>query len=492
MLLRCLFVLFLLMPFKLFAWQSMPVKGRIVNQESGVAIGGASVYINNSTFGTVCNSEGFFLLEHHPALPFELIISAIGYETEVMKITAINADQPLNVSLKTKLLDIAEVTITSPEKNGWEKYGKTFTEEFIGYSDFAKQCKLLNKEVLQFNFNPKTGILKVWADAPLQIRNNATGYNITYWLDDFELNQFKHLLYFRGYAHFSALKTSNARQKIKRFEENRKLAYEGSVYHFMRSLYKGNPLEEGFEIRKLMRMAEDDAGAYLPKKTDTIFRKDTGKVKALAMEISDGSASAINFLMNLKNWWDDSTKVDPLKIVAKDTTDTLVFKSYVFIKDTAHHEKIFVNYYESRGEQQNANAEKPPILMTKRIFLNENIKIDKLPTMKTQPLDFLFLPLLKTDSLVWKEESGKVNLRFTNYLHVTYTKEKEESEYLNKKHFFKKIMPADQQSIISITNKDGISITEDGNFYNSYDMMAEQYWSYEKLDKLLPLDYIKP
>src|SRR5687768_12358511 len=117
MLLRCLFALFLLIPLKLFAWQSMSIKGRIVNLESGAAIGGASVYINNSTFGTVCNSEGFFLLEHYPALPFELIISAIGYETEVVKITAIDAARPLNVSLKTKLLDIAEVTITSPEKN---------------------------------------------------------------------------------------------------------------------------------------------------------------------------------------------------------------------------------------------------------------------------------------------------------------------------------------------------------------------------------------
>jgi hypothetical protein len=480
------------MPGTLQAWQNMSIKGKVINQKSGIAVDGASVYINNSTFGTVCNSEGFFLLEHYPALPFDLIISAIGYETEVVKMTAENAGQPLNIPLKTKLLTIDEITITPPEKDGWEKYGKTFMDEFIGYSDFAAKCKLLNKEVLQFNFNQKTGILKVWADAPLQIRNNATGYDIIYWLEDFELNQFKHLLYFRGYAQFNTLKTGNAKQ-IRKFEENRILAYEGSVYHFMRSLYKGNPLEEGFEIRKLKRMFEKDAGAYLPKKTDTIFRKDTEKIKTLVMEMSTEPADAINFLINLKSWWDDSTRIGSLKIGKRDTHDTLIFRSYVFVKDTVYREKVYVNYYESGNEQQNTSAPEPAVLMTKRISLNGNIKIDNLPpVMKPQSLDILFLPLLKIDSLIRKEESGKVNLRFTDYLHVTFTKEKEDPEYLNRRAPSKKIAPDKQQSIISIKNKDGISITEDGNFYDSYDMITEQYWSYEKLDKLLPLDYIRP
>ena len=61
-------------------------------------------------------------------------------------------------------------------------------EEFIGYSAYATDCKLINKDVLRFYWDQENMMLRVTADAPLKIENNATGYLITYWLEDFTLN----------------------------------------------------------------------------------------------------------------------------------------------------------------------------------------------------------------------------------------------------------------------------------------------------------------
>ena len=59
------------------------------------------------------------------------------------------------LSPKEKSLEEVSVAISNEVKDGWQKYGEFFTQNFIGQTKFAKQCVIKNPEVLHFYFNKK-------------------------------------------------------------------------------------------------------------------------------------------------------------------------------------------------------------------------------------------------------------------------------------------------------------------------------------------------
>jgi hypothetical protein len=75
---------------------------------------------------------------------------------------------------------LGEVVIKSSSevKDGWDKYGKFFLENFIGSTPNAARCTLMNPEVLKFYLLKKSNKLRVLATDPLQIENKALGYNM--------------------------------------------------------------------------------------------------------------------------------------------------------------------------------------------------------------------------------------------------------------------------------------------------------------------------
>ena len=81
-------------------------------------------------------------------------------------------------------------------------------------------------------------------------------------------------------------------------------------------------------------------------------------------------------------------------------------------------------------------------------------------------------------------------IQFPNYLYIVYSKELEELPYLVKLQPFKKPNPAPQTSIVNLVGLDVVEIFENGHIEPAVSFFLEGYWSYEKLDKLLPLDYV--
>lgn len=481
------------------AAQQPSIRGIVKDKTTGSPVAGAAVYVNNSTYTRICDAAGAFVFDKYPALPFDLTISAVGYETGNLKITKENAGQNLRVDLQPKIVNLGEVKVNAPEKDAWAKYGKRFTEELIGYSGFAADCKILNKEVVQFRYNPDEGILNAWTEKPLQIRNNATGYTITYWLDDFELDFFTRRLFYKGYAYFNELKVSD--KKAKRIEVNRAAAFKGSFCHFVRSLYKGDPLAEGFEIRVLKRMSEDKMGQYVPLSVDTLAWSDTGRLQQQLRDMYgiDSIALLTTFkaLQVLHSWHQDTARKAPLRLKgAVKNEDTAVFPLYVFMKMESDNDRVVIKHYEPdrNGMDLNIGTNDPEVL-TERKVLPRGIRIEgrsgnfKFPK---QTMELLFTALVNPDKIVTRSvDPADVVLRIPDYLQITYIKEMEEPPYLEKWAglLHKSVTPGPQISVISLHNKEGIHLQEDGNFYEAYDVLLEQYWSYEKLDKLMPLDY---
>jgi hypothetical protein len=129
--------------------------------------------------GTVTGSSGEFVLSDIPAGKFELIASSIGHETYVFPFSSNQLPLDLKISLKEKATDLSAVTVEPFLKDGWETWGRTFIENFIGTTDFASAC---------------------------------------------------------SYPFFSDMPTASKVLQME-WRDNRKKVYLGSIMHFIRSLY---------------------------------------------------------------------------------------------------------------------------------------------------------------------------------------------------------------------------------------------------------------
>lgn len=238
-----------------FAQQTL--RGKVIASDSKQPIHLANVFLSNTSIGTVTNAEGVFVVDRFPQGRFDVVISCIGYETYVTTIQYAQLPAFIEVVLKPKVNILQEVVVEPYEKNGWERYGEFFIENFIGTSALAADCKLKNPETIRFRYNKKENILRAFADEPIVLENRALGYILRYDLKLFEFNYATRIFYFQGYPLFENIETDRKRL-LNRWERNRAEAYYGSMMHFMRSLFRNQLIEEGFEIRKLIKISEEE------------------------------------------------------------------------------------------------------------------------------------------------------------------------------------------------------------------------------------------
>jgi hypothetical protein len=241
---------FLLACFAIQAQSTNVIKGKILQEKTLEPIAGASIFISNSTKGAVSDKDGSFEVVDAPVGNQQLVVSCIGYATETLAYTTADLPIEVDVHLKRKAAELASVTVEPDEEDGWKKYGEFFVRNFIGTTAEAAECKLKNHKVLRFRYSKKDKILTVLADEPLIIENKALGYTIQYQLEEFQYDYNYRFLSFVGYAYFKELPDGKEKTK-KKWVENRQRAYNGSLQHFIKSLYDNRLAEEGFEVRRI-------------------------------------------------------------------------------------------------------------------------------------------------------------------------------------------------------------------------------------------------
>jgi hypothetical protein len=243
--------------FLLFLWfclnglmagaQNNILHGAIKDSANGRPLTGVSIFLNGTSKGTVTRNDGSFDLVVPPGR-YELIASAIGYATYVRDINGHNLPSSIKIVLHTEAEELTSVTVEPYIKDGWRKYGKTFWQYFIGTTENASSCTIKNKESLRFHFYLKSNRLSVTATEPLLIENKALGYQLEYRLERFTCDFASHIVSYYGYPLFRDMPTEDDEKK-KKWENNRQLAYMGSMMHFMRSLYNHRVREEGFLVK---------------------------------------------------------------------------------------------------------------------------------------------------------------------------------------------------------------------------------------------------
>ena len=243
----CLFLLSIFVSTIVFG--QFTITGKVVDSTTKEPLFGASVFAQNTTSGTTTNREGEFSLSLKSG-GYELIVSFTGYQSREIRISN-NDNNPLQIDMTKEEKAMEEVVIRSSNevKDGWDKYGKFFLENFIGSTPNALQCSLQNPEAVHFYYYKKSEKLKVLATEPIVISNQALGYNLRYQLDSFMYYYKTQVSSYRGYCFFSEMDSSFAQQRI--WSANRKKAYDGSKLQFMRSYYDSTLNEDGYEIALL-------------------------------------------------------------------------------------------------------------------------------------------------------------------------------------------------------------------------------------------------
>ena len=228
------------------------LRGKLLSATDRKPVAAASVYLSNTSTGTVSKEDGSFAISPFPEGRYDLVVSSLGYEIYTATINAAELPDNLLILLKPKVKEMAGVTVVPFLKNGWEEWGQFFMDNLIGATPNAEDCKLMNKEAVRFRANQQKNLLEAVTSEPLVIQNKALGYTLTYDLELFEFRFGPGLCTYLGYPLFTEMQSTNPR-KVEKWQRNRQAAYEGSMMHFMRSVYQNKLVENGFELRRVLR-----------------------------------------------------------------------------------------------------------------------------------------------------------------------------------------------------------------------------------------------
>lgn len=228
----------------------LTIRGQVRSGKTQEVLPFATVFLSSTTKGTVTNEKGQFTLDNVPPGRFELIVSYMGFVT--LKVPVQTQDQKsYKLLLKPSDNQLPDVTVKARRRRDPDRAKQLalFTDHFIGLSENAAQCRLINPEVL--SFNQTTDRLIATANEPLLIDNKALGYRIKFQLDQFIYEYDSYQIAYEGNPVFEAMRPVNAKES-ERWAENRKKAYLGSMMHFARALYRRQVSQEGFAFQRVI------------------------------------------------------------------------------------------------------------------------------------------------------------------------------------------------------------------------------------------------
>lgn len=230
---------------------SQTITGVVKEKGSELPLPFANVFINNTTIGAATDVYGKFIITGTIPDQFELVASFVGYGTVSVIIN--RKGKPLitqNFELELLEDNLSEIELKAKRDKSWERNLKKFKEVFLAVPDdpYGKDIEILNPWVLDFStVKPDNGFnyTQATAQMPLQLVNNALGYQIDFYLQDFRM--LRNASRFFGQAFYKTLEPEDSLLES-RWKEGRELNYQNSVRHLALSLLLKNSGAQGFEF----------------------------------------------------------------------------------------------------------------------------------------------------------------------------------------------------------------------------------------------------
>ncbi|MES2109219.1 MAG: carboxypeptidase regulatory-like domain-containing protein [Bacteroidota bacterium] len=275
----------LLVVLSLYCFAQYNVKGKVISQADTRPVSGASVFINGATIGSRTADDGTFTLSGIKPGRYDLMIAMVGFDKFSEAIEIVNSDVNLPViTIFPKTTVLNEVKIKAGDDAERRRYYETFKDEFLGKSDLAKECKILNPELLDYDYDDKAGILKASSVDFLIIENHALGYRLKYLLSSFSVTDAtgagKEFSY-AGNVFFEPMRGSPRDEE--RWRARRQEVYEGSQLHFLRAVLNNRVDQEGFQVLRyaVTPNPQRPADSIIGKKIQLFTALATGKDKKL-------------------------------------------------------------------------------------------------------------------------------------------------------------------------------------------------------------------
>lgn len=224
--------------------QTGSVRGRIVDDQTGIGLQFANVFIDKTTIGTATDDKGDFLIRNTPTGSTELVISYVGYQLATRKIVVEESGIDLGI---IKLIPVEQqltsVEVKTTRDEAWESHLRKFKKLFLGTTEVAQSCSILNPWVI--NFEDKGREVLVTAREPIQIKNDYLGYTINFYLRNSSMNPLGYSI--KGNILFEERNSTGSSESFE-WSQNRYKSYLRSSRHLFKSLIDKNFNEEGFRL----------------------------------------------------------------------------------------------------------------------------------------------------------------------------------------------------------------------------------------------------
>lgn len=237
-----------------FACQSqVKISGKILD-EFGFPVADVLVYVDGSSISVFTDTSGHFTLKI-PEGNYQLVFRKDDFELQTLSVNP--QTQFLEIVLqKSDRVNLDEAVIVQLSSEKWKEYFTLFQELFLGQNEAAKNCIIQNPKVLKFTYDQDNLTFSARANSPLRIENKYLGYIVEYDLTDFYMDFKTHQQYIAGTSLFAPMNGSKPREK--KWTKNRENSYQGSLMHFIRSLYEEKLKENGFIVNRLIRKENPD------------------------------------------------------------------------------------------------------------------------------------------------------------------------------------------------------------------------------------------
>ena len=154
-----------------FGLCAQTINGRVYKAGTDSVIAQASVYYGGTQTGTITDAEGVFKIKQIQG-KIPMVVSCIGYYSTILN--DYSSESELNIYLKPKVNELQGITISAGGMSRADME-KLFIREFIGVSDNAMSCRIINLDDVDLYYSKKNNTLTAFSDKPLEIENKRLG-----------------------------------------------------------------------------------------------------------------------------------------------------------------------------------------------------------------------------------------------------------------------------------------------------------------------------
>lgn len=210
---------------------------RTLTEPSGEPLAGASVVLLGTTFGSVTDISGFCQLQNIPPGNYTLVASKSGFGSKVQKITIRpNVSHHFTLRLSEKPVSVKPAQPPHPRAT-------EISRLLLGNSVNSMRSKVTNLEAFRVT-ETRTGMIASSVE-PIIVENRGLGYRLS--VDFDKLITSPRGVTWSGKVSLTTLSASSESEQ-EDWNRQRRIAYQGSLRHFLVSAANNTLSEEGFDV----------------------------------------------------------------------------------------------------------------------------------------------------------------------------------------------------------------------------------------------------